>query len=203
VRAALSARVVERFAPLADGSPLDRLGALDSFRVLACHVRGPLGVRALNDWVSAELAVGGKLDRRAAFYPGRPVIVTANDYASELFNGDVGVVAPREGDPAARLVVHFRTRDPGGVRAVALSRLPEHDTAYVLTVHKSQGSEFAEVALVLPSRPSPLLTRELVYTAVTRARRRVTIYGSEAVLRTAIGRKIERASGLRDRLLAG
>jgi exodeoxyribonuclease V alpha subunit len=203
VRAALSARVVECFAPLADGSPLDRLGALDSFRVLACHVRGPLGVRALNDWVSAELAVGGKLDRRAAFYSGRPVIVTANDYASELFNGDVGVVAPRQDDPAGRLAVHFRTRDPGGVRAVAVSRLPEHDTAYALSVHKSQGSEFAEVALVLPSRPSPLLTRELVYTAVTRARRRVTIYGSEAVLRTAIGRKIERASGLRDRLLTG
>jgi exodeoxyribonuclease V alpha subunit len=202
VRAALAERVVERFSPLSDGSPLDRLGALDSFRVLACHVRGPLGVRALNDWVSAELSVGGKLDRRAAFYAGRPVIVTANDYASELFNGDVGVVAPRPDDPALRLAVHFRTREPGGIRTIAVSRLPEHDTAYALTVHKSQGSEFAEVALVLPSRPSPLLTRELVYTAVTRARRRVTIYGSESVLRTAIGRKIERASGLRDRLLA-
>jgi exodeoxyribonuclease V alpha subunit len=203
VRAALAPRVVERFLPLLEGSPLDRLGALDSFRVLACHVRGPLGVRALNDWVAAELAAAGKLDRRAAFYPGRPIIVTANDYASELFNGDTGVVAPRPGDAADRLAVHFRTRDPKEVRAVATSRLPEHDTAYALSVHKSQGSEFAEVALILPSRPSPLLTRELIYTAVTRARRRVTIYGSEAVLRTAIGRKIERASGLRDRLLAG
>jgi exodeoxyribonuclease V alpha subunit len=202
VRAALGERVVTQFAALAEGSPLERLGTLDSFRVLACHVRGPLGVRALNDWVTAELAAGGQLDRRAAFYSGRPVIVTANDYASELFNGDVGVVAPRPDDAAGRLAVHFRTREPGGVRTIAVSRLPEHDTAYALTVHKSQGSEFAEVALVLPSRPSPLLTRELVYTAVTRARRRVTVYGSEAVLRTAIGRKIERASGLRDRLLA-
>jgi exodeoxyribonuclease V alpha subunit len=203
VRAALAARVVERFSALSAGPPLERLGALDSFRVLACHVRGPLGVRALNEWAAAELAAGGKLDRRAAFYSGRPVIVTANDYASELFNGDVGVVAPRSSDPGERLAVHFRTRDPSDVRTVALSRLPEHETAYALSVHKSQGSEFAEVALVLPSRPSPLLTRELVYTAVTRARRRVTIYGSEAVLRTAIGRRIERASGLRDRLLAG
>jgi exodeoxyribonuclease V alpha subunit len=203
LRTALAPRVVERFAQLAEGSPLERLGALDSFRVLACHVRGPLGVRALNEWIAAELAAGGKLDRRAAFYAGRPVIVTANDYASELFNGDVGVVAPRLEDPAGKLAVHFRTREAGGVRSVALSRLPEHETAYALSVHKSQGSEFAEVALVLPSRPSPLLTRELIYTAVTRARRRVTVYGSEAVLRTAIERKIERASGLRDRLLTG
>jgi exodeoxyribonuclease V alpha subunit len=202
VRAALAERVVERFSPLSEGTPLDRLSALDSFRVLACHVRGPLGVRALNDWITAELALGGTLDRRATFYSGRPVMVTANDYASELFNGDVGVVAPRPGDAGARLAVHFRAREAGGVRTIAVSRLPEHDTAYALTVHKSQGSEFAEVALVLPNRSSPLLTRELIYTAVTRARRRVTIYGSEAVLRTAIGRKIERASGLRDRLLA-
>jgi exodeoxyribonuclease V alpha subunit len=202
VRAALAERVVERFSPLSAGSPLERLGALDAFRVLACHVRGPLGVRALNDWVTAELALGGTLDRRAAFYSGRPVIVTANDYDSELFNGDVGVVAPRPDAADGRLAVHFRTREPGGVRTIAVSRLPEHDTAYALTVHKSQGSEFAEVALVLPTRPSPLLTRELIYTAVTRARRRVTIYGSEAVFRTAIGRKVERASGLRDRLLA-
>lgn len=203
VRAALAERVVDRFSPLGDGAPLDRLTALDSFRVLACHVRGPLGVRALNDWVQAELAAAGKLDRRAGFYSGRPVIVTANDYASELFNGDAGVVAPRPEDPTGRLAVHFRTRDASGVRTVAVSRLPEHDTAYALTVHKSQGSEFEEVALVLPSRPSPLLTRELVYTAITRARRRVTVYGSESVLRTAIGRRIERASGLRDRLTPG
>lgn len=203
VRAALAERVVERFAPLAGGTPLERLDALDSFRVLACHLRGPLGVRALNDGAAAELSARAGLDRRADFYSGRPVIVTANDYASELFNGDVGVVAPRPDDPAGRLAVHFRTRDPNGVRTVALSRLPDHETAYTLTVHKSQGSEFAEVALVLPSRASPLLTRELIYTAVTRARRRVTIYGSEAVLRTAIERKIERASGLRDRLVAG
>jgi exodeoxyribonuclease V alpha subunit len=200
VRAALAERVVERFAPLSDGLPLDRLAALDSFRVLGCHVRGPLGVRALNDWVAAELARTGKLDRRATFYAGRPVIVTANDYASELFNGDVGVVAPLPGAVSEKLVVHFRTRDPNVLRTIAVSRLPEHDTAYALTVHKSQGSEFAEVALVLPPKPSPILTRELVYTAVTRARRRVTIYGSEAVLRSAIARKIERASGLRDRL---
>jgi exodeoxyribonuclease V alpha subunit len=203
VRGALAERVVERFGPLAEGTPLDRLHALDSFRILACHRHGPLGVRALNDWVAAELSARGELDRRAAFYAGRPVIVTANDYASELFNGDVGVVAPRPGDPAGKLAVHFRTRDPDGVRSVALSRLPEHETAYALTVHKSQGSEFAEVALVLPSRPSPLLTRELVYTAVTRARRRVTIFGSESVLRTAIGRRIERVSGLAERLRAG
>ncbi len=200
VRSALAGQVVEHFSALSEGTPLERLGALDSFRILACHLRGPLGVRSLNDWAAAELAAGGRLDRRAAFYAGRPLIVTANDYATELFNGDVGIVAPRPEDPAARLAVHFRTREAGGVRTVALSRLPEHETAYALTVHKSQGSEFAEVALVLPSRPSPLLTRELVYTAVTRARRRVTIYGSEAVLRTAIERKIERASGLRDRL---
>jgi exodeoxyribonuclease V alpha subunit len=198
---ALRPRVLEGFSGLFSGAPVERLAVLDRFRVLAAHVKGPLGVKTLNDWIEGELRRSGRLEGRSAFYDGRPVIVTANDYQAELFNGDVGVVAPRS-DSDAQPAVYFRGRVPGTHRALSPSRLPEHDTAYALSVHKSQGSEFGEVLLVLPTRPSPILTRELVYTAITRARRAVTIYGSPEVLRSAIEKRIARASGLRDRLAA-
>jgi len=197
----LRADAIGRFSGLFSGPPLERLAVLDGFRVLGCHLEGPRGVRTLNARIESELRTAGRLEGRSALYDGRPVIVTANDYQAELFNGDVGVVSPRSGDGTAQaLGVHFRARDGVTTRTLSPARLPEHETAYALSVHKAQGSEFAEVALVLPSRPSPIVTRELVYTAVTRARRTVTIFGSRAVLEAAIERRVERSSGLRDRL---
>jgi exodeoxyribonuclease V alpha subunit len=177
-----------------------RLDQLDGFRVLAAHRRGSFGVETLNPWAERLLGRGEAEDERGVFYDGRPVIVTANDYQVELFNGDVGVLASSDPEnPTAPLAAYFRT-GPGAARSVSPACLPRHETAFVLSVHKAQGSQFGEVAFVLPDRPSPLLTRELVYTAVTRARKRVTLFGSEAVLRSAIAARVERTSGLRDRL---
>jgi len=194
----LGPTVAEHLGDLREGSPEERLARLERFRVLAAHRRGPFGVEGLNAFVAAELGRRERLEPRGAFYDGRPVIVVANDYDAGLFNGDVGVLAPRAAGEAPR--AWFRGEMPGKMRDLSPARLPRHETAFALSVHKSQGSEFAEVAFVLPERPSPVLTRELVYTAITRARRRVTIFGSEAVLRHAVTTRVERASGLAERL---
>jgi exodeoxyribonuclease V alpha subunit len=124
------------------------------------------------------------------------VLVTANDPEAGLFNGDLGVVLiGPDGTPA----VWFSDVD-GAPRRVTPSRLPPHETAFALTVHKSQGSEFDEVLLILPERPSPVVTRELVYTGLTRARRRTEIWSREGAFREAVSRRTDRASGLRERL---
>lgn len=172
----------------------ERLGALDHYRVLAAHRRGPSGVLHLN--IALARAVHGA--RVASeHYAGRPLLVTQNDYASKLFNGDVGVEHPsRRGGP---LCAYFRD-ETGAARELSLARLPAHESVYAMTVHKSQGSEFDEVAIVLPEHESPLTTRELLFTAITRARQAVRIYASEPVLRAAIGRRVERYSGLIDLL---
>jgi exodeoxyribonuclease V alpha subunit len=114
-----------------------------------------------------------------------------------LFNGDVGIVhLSRRNGP---LCAYFRA-DAGAVRELSLARLPAHESVYAMTVHKSQGSEFDEVAIVLPEAASALATRELLFTAITRARRAVRIYGSEAVVRSAISQRVARHSGLADQL---
>jgi exodeoxyribonuclease V alpha subunit len=208
--AALAPLIADRLGALAQGSATDRLALLDRFRVLAAHRRGPFGVEGINALAVAELARRERLEPRGLFYDGRPVIVVANDYDAGLFNGDAGVLAPGRAagapsavgapDAEAPLRAWFRGGAAGGLREVSPARLPRHETAFALSVHKSQGSEFEEVAVVLPERASPVLTRELVYTAITRARRKVTIVGSEALLRHAITTRVERASGLAERL---
>ncbi|MGH7802794.1 MAG: ATP-binding domain-containing protein, partial [Candidatus Binatia bacterium] len=130
-------------------------------------------------------------------YPGRAILVTKNDYEARLFNGDVGIVVPR--DEAKRLGAAFLAPD-GSARIVSTSLLPPHETAFAMTVHKSQGSEFDEIAVVLPRKPAALVTRELLYTAVTRARTRVLIQGTSEDVAAAIGRRTIRSSGLRDAL---
>ncbi len=136
------------------------------------------------------LAVG------ASWFAGRPVMVTRNDYALGLFNGDIGIALPGAG---GALRVYFRSGD-GNLRAVSPAALPPHDTAFALTVHKSQGSEFEHAALVLPSTFSRVLSRELVYTAITRARQRVEVIGSRAVLSQAVATPTQRDSGLAARI---
>jgi exodeoxyribonuclease V alpha subunit len=184
--------ILERYGALGSGSVEQKLDLLAGFRILCAHRRGPLGVETVNAFAEAHLRRRGKLDATAQWYAGRPVIVTANDYQVGLFNGDIGVLAPRAEGLEEPMVAFFPGKEP-----VSPGRLPPHETVFAMSVHKSQGSEFDEVALLLPDRPSPILTRELVYTAVTRARRRVRIFGSAEVLSAAIEAHVQRASGLR------
>ncbi len=174
------------------------LAAFDGFRVLAAHRRGPGGVEQLNPAIARLLEDAGLLAPAARLALGQPVIVTRNDYNVMLFNGDIGLVLPDPARPGRRRVV-FAAPD-GRARALAPARLPAHAMAFALSVHKAQGSEFDAVAVVLPEADSPILSRELLYTAVTRARRSVTVFGSAALVRAAIERRIERASGLAGRL---
>jgi exodeoxyribonuclease V alpha subunit len=127
------------------------------------------------------------------WYAGRPVMITSNDYRLELFNGDIGVAI--DSDDGLRVVF-----DRGGIRSYPPSRLGEHATVHAMTIHKSQGSQFEEVVVVLPDEASRLLTRELLYTAVTRASTRVWLMAEEDVVRQAVSRSVERASGLGERL---
>ncbi len=193
----LAPAIREHFAALGRGSPADRLRALDEFRILCSHRRGPFGVEAANAVVERRLAADGVLRVDREHYDGRPILITKNDYQLELFNGDVGVVV---GDARRGFRAHFPGKD-GNLRSIPPSRLPTHETVFAMTVHKSQGSELGRVLVLLPPVGSPLLTRELVYTAVTRAKHRAVIASRRDVLAEAIGRRVERASGLRDALM--
>ena len=184
----------------------DRLDDIDrtwsGFRVLCAVHDGPQGVATVNAgltaWARARL---GTRDAAAhtPWYPGRPVLVLRNDPALRLFNGDIGITLP---DPAAdgALRVFFPTPQ-GAWRALAPARLPDHQTAYAMTVHKAQGSEFDRALLLLPGQGSRVLTRELLYTAVTRVRQGLTVCAPAAVLAQAIAQATRRESGLHDRLV--
>lgn len=172
-----------------------KLSALSRFRVLCAHRKGRDGVEAVNAELTRALTTA--TGRQGEHYPGRPILITQNDYGTSLFNGDVGVL---HSEGAKRdLALYLQTGDH--TRRVALGRLPAHETVYAMSVHKSQGSEFDRVAVVLPERVSPVLTRELLFTAITRARSAVTIYASTEVLRATICQRVERESGLMDRLV--
>jgi exodeoxyribonuclease V alpha subunit len=193
-------KAVTGFEPLlTSATPLDRLRALDRFALLCAHRHGPSGQLAINAGVEAALRDAGMVSGApGGRYAGRPVIVTQNDYQARLFNGEVGVLS-RDPRDHTRTLSYFMAAD-GRVREVAAARLPPHESAYALSVHKSQGSEFDEVAVVLPAEPSPVLSRELLYTAITRARRKVVLYASAAIATLAIDRSVHRSSGLRDAL---
>lgn len=173
--------------------------AFARFRALCAVREGPRGVAAVNAEVERRFRQAlGPLDRdpRSAWYPGRPVLVLRNDYVLKLFNGDIGIALP---DERGELRVCFAQTD-GDFRAIAPVRLPAHETAFAMTVHKSQGSEFGEVLVLLPVQRSRVATRELLYTAVTRARERVTLCASATALTGAIETSTRRHSGLLARL---
>jgi len=183
----------------ATGAPAEVVfNSISRLQLLAAHRIGPGGVHELNQQVEKQLALRGLLRPGDTWYPGRPVLVTRNDYNLRLFNGDIGVVLP-DPDQPERLKAVFAQPEEGW-RAISPGRLPEHETAYAMTVHKSQGSEFSRVIMVLPERTSPVLSRALLYTAITRATDRLEIWGSTEILEEAIRCRVRRASGLRDRL---
>lgn len=174
------------------------LTAFERFRLLCALRDGDWGVSGLNQAMERRLAAEGLIDKRGEWYVGRPVMVTRNDYGSGVFNGDIGVALPDPRHPGV-LRVYFLEGDR--VRGVLASRLLDVETAYAMTVHKSQGSEFRHTALVLPPDVNPVLTRELVYTGITRARERFTLLSrGDAVLGGAIAARTARASGLGGRL---
>jgi exodeoxyribonuclease V alpha subunit len=170
---------------------------LERFRILCALREGPYGAVGVNLLIEEILRSEGVIRGAGKWYPGRPVLVARNDYELRLFNGDAGVALPAS-DEDGDLKVFFPTTS--GVREIHPLRLPENETCYAMTVHKSQGSEYERVLLILPDRDSPVLTRELVYTAVTRAKRSVEIWGREDVFRAALERCTVRKSGLREAL---
>jgi exodeoxyribonuclease V alpha subunit len=178
------------------GDPRGALDALGAFRLLCAHRRGPHGVSWWSDrierWLAADLDA---TEASGRWYAGRPLLVTQNDYGLRLYNGDTGVIVATAGGGIAAAF------DRGGeVLTVGPGRLDAVETVYAMTIHKSQGSQFATAAVLLPPPSSPILTRQLLYTAVTRAQRRLVVVGTEDAVRAAVARPAARASGLRTRL---
>ncbi|PKG58883.1 exodeoxyribonuclease V subunit alpha [Shewanella sp. GutDb-MelDb] len=175
----------------------------NQYRILCAMRAGEYGVDGINQSVTRSLADKDLINPEQEFYAGRPVIIQSNDYNLGLFNGDIGLILPDEASDAKRLMAHFIQAD-GGLLKVLPARLPSHETCFAMTVHKSQGSEFSHVSLVLPIKPSlaqqQLLSKELVYTAITRAKHHFTCLGSQRVFEQASSRLTQRASGLAQRL---
>ncbi|MBA3014299.1 MAG: exodeoxyribonuclease V subunit alpha [Proteobacteria bacterium] len=182
---------------LKESDPALALAAFRKFQVLCAHRHGVNGSLEINSWFETVLEEKGLISRHSGstWYPGRPVMVTGNHYTLHLFNGDLGVVLK---DDEGELRVFFETQ--GGVRSIAPARMPDHDTAFALTVHKSQGSEFERVVLLLPEVSSRLVTRELIYTAITRARREFEVWGRVEILAEGVSTMTLRDTGLVEQL---
>ena len=198
LKAALRARVTTGFSEfLKAPDPLAALAALARFRILCALREGPFGVTGLNQSAEDILEEAGLIRPQNAWYARRPIMITRNDYNLKLFNGDIGLLLPDSdsGEPRA-----FFPGPDNTLRKFLPLRLPEHETAYAMTVHKSQGSEFDRVLLILPDRESPVLSGELLYTGITRARTSVELWFDEKVFRAALARRVTRTSGLCDAL---
>ncbi|GAA4368882.1 exodeoxyribonuclease V subunit alpha [Nocardioides caricicola] len=181
--------------------PARALDALDRYRLLCAHRDGPYGVRRWNHlverWLAEDPAVESQHVLGEEWYVGRPLLVTSNDYALDVYNGETGVVVRRGGRPRAFVAGSERLKE------FAPGRLDAVETMHAMTIHKSQGSQADRVTVLLPDEGSRLLTRELFYTAVTRARQHVRVVGTEAAVRAAVETRAQRATGLRLRLAEG
>ncbi len=188
----------------------DVLQAFNRFQLLCALRHGPYGVEGLNQLLAEALHARGLIDTSLGWYEGRPVMVTRNDYSLGLANGDVGIclrMPDDQGNP--RLSVAFLANAAAGsasgtrIRHILPSRLGDVETVYAMTVHKSQGSEFEHTALILPTEANNILTRELLYTGITRARRWFSLFGDHAIIDGAVTRRTRRYSGLAERLGGG
>ena len=188
------AAAMRRAADAGDGP--DALLELARHRLLCAHREGPFGVSGWNRMVEQLLSDRTGVTTYDEWYSGRPVLITANDKGQRLSNGDMGVTVRR---PDGRLKVVLAEAEG---REFAPTRLPDVQTVHAMTVHKSQGSQADTVSVIMPPEDSRLLTRELFYTAVTRAERTLRVVGTEASVRAALGRHVQRASGLERRLVA-
>jgi exodeoxyribonuclease V alpha subunit len=197
VLAAAAQTYAQALRPLLQARPDDTttqqqaLQGMDAIRVLAAHRKGTLGVSGLNvvlsQLVQQELGLT-EAETRQELWPGRLILVTQNDYETGLWNGDLGIVLR-----GSRKVLFS---GPDGPRQVAVAALPPHETAFAMTIHKSQGSQFVHTVVVLPAKDTRLLSRELIYTAISRAKKQLTVCGDPRVLRTALQRRVQRATNL-------
>ncbi|WP_010174154.1 exodeoxyribonuclease V subunit alpha [Pseudomonas sp. PAMC 25886] len=176
------------------------LKAFDAFQLLCAVRKGPWGVEGLNQRITAALLRARLIDSDQQWYEGRPVLMTRNDYGLGLMNGDIGIalkLPESDGGPQVLRVAFPRNDGQGGVRFVLPSRLNDVETVYAMTVHKSQGSEFTHTALILPDALNPVLTKELIYTGITRAKDWFSLIEPRGgVFEEAVRRKVKRLSGL-------
>jgi exodeoxyribonuclease V alpha subunit len=183
--------------------PYRALELFNRFRIICAVKFGALGVIEINRLTEDILNRNGliELDNILTYpwYIGRPVLITCNDYSLELFNGDIGITLPEPDSKSKDLYVYF-SGVSGKPRRFLPYRLPEHETAYAMTVHKSQGSEFESALLILPNQDYPVLTREMLYTGITRAKNHISIWGEKEIIKATILRRINRNSGLKDAL---
>jgi exodeoxyribonuclease V alpha subunit len=196
---ALEERVLDSYRSfLKADSPEEAFRMFNRYHILCALRYGPYGILTVNGMIESMCRRSGLIRQRGKWYKGQPVMVTANDYHLKLYNGDVGILFP---DPEAggALRAHFST-ESGKFRRILPTRLSACESAYAITVHKSQGSEFDHVLVLLPDRDSPVVTRELIYTAITRAKKSVEIWGAEESLYEAVAKRRERKSGLREAL---
>ncbi|MDQ7015363.1 MAG: exodeoxyribonuclease V subunit alpha, partial [Gammaproteobacteria bacterium] len=197
----LEQRLYEGFLPLFEAKSVEEaFAAFADFRLLCVNRKGKLGVEAMNRLVESLLLRQKKISAESEWYRGRPIMITRNNYELKLFNGDVGIAWPDPNKGGA--VQLFFIGADGELRSFSPSRLPEFETVYAMTIHKSQGSEFERLVMLLPSVESPLLSRELIYTGLTRAKASVQLWGSERVFKRAVEQRVQRASGLLDQLIA-
>jgi len=204
VRAAVVEAGRALFEAATAGDGRRALDALGRFRLLCAHRRGPYGVSwwtaKVEEWLTSDVA---GYSAAGEWYAGRPLLYTENDYGLQLYNGDTGVVIAsyHDGGGGGSLRAVFERR--GELLELSPQRLGRVDTVHAMTVHKAQGSQFERVALLLPDPSSPILTRELLYTAATRAREALLLVGTEDAVRAAVDTPIARASGLRELLWDG
>ncbi len=193
-------KLVKQFYPLyLQEHDLSKIfAAFAVFRILVAVRQGVSGLETINNFVEKTLAEAGLIKPEPnCCYHGRPIMVTRNDYALRLFNGDTGIMLFDEQEE--RLLVFFQGPD-GTFRKFPPARLPEHETVFAMTVHKSQGSEYDHVALILPGYKNAIVTRELLYTAVTRAAKSVTVFAEKREFVDAVHRRTRRMSGLGGKL---
>jgi exodeoxyribonuclease V alpha subunit len=169
--------------------------AFNRFRILSALRRGMQGSIALNIQLEKQLLEQEKLYTRKRWYHGRPIMITENSYRTGLFNGDIGITLLDNNGNAS---IWFQTSE--GEKGFSPVRLPQHETAWVMTIHKSQGSEFERVMMILPTKDSPVLTQKLIYTGMTRAKKRLEIISDAAILRLGIEREIPQATQIRNAL---
>ncbi len=194
--ATLQVQIMKGYHSLREATaPKQALHSLGEFRVLCAHQNGHASVKTVNREVRNHLETLGRVPPSSEYYHGQPIMIRVNDYDQRLYNGDVGVVL----NTAEGLRVFFEV--PGAPpRALTPARLPSHSPVYAMSIHKSQGSEFSDIAVVMPPEASPVLTRELLYTAITRAKKSLCIYADADLLKVCITTQAHRSSGLRDLL---